>query len=70
MLTGMLVASVTPLRAVQILWMNLVTDGFPFMRLLGTTYVDATGWGLILACSILPVILIDRVKLVLRRKEG
>ena len=38
----------------------------PFMRLLGTAYVGASGWGLILACSILPVILIDRVKVLLR----
>jgi len=41
-----------------------------FMRLFGTAYLDMAGWGLIIACSILPVILIDRVKLVLRRKEG
>jgi len=33
MFLGMLLASVTPLRAVQILWMNLVTDGFPAMAL-------------------------------------
>lgn len=33
MFLGMLFASVTPLRAVQVLWMNLVTDGFPAMAL-------------------------------------
>ncbi len=33
MFFGMLVSAVTPLRAVQILWMNLVTDGFPAMAL-------------------------------------
>jgi Ca2+-transporting ATPase len=33
MFLGMLLASVTPLRAVQVLWMNLVTDGFPAMAL-------------------------------------
>jgi Ca2+-transporting ATPase len=38
-----------------------------FMRLFGTAYLDAGGWGLILACSILPVLLIDRVKVILRR---
>lgn len=33
MFLGMLVASVSPLRAVQVLWMNLVTDGLPAMAL-------------------------------------
>ncbi|MDD3719405.1 MAG: cation-translocating P-type ATPase [Actinomycetota bacterium] len=37
-----------------------------FMRLFGTAYLDLTGWGLILACSILPIVLIDRVKVLLR----
>jgi Ca2+-transporting ATPase len=41
----------------------------PFMRLFGTAYLNAAGWGLILACSILPVILIDRVKVVLRGRK-
>ena len=38
----------------------------PFMRLFGTAGVGADGWGLILACSILPAILIDRIKVLLR----
>ena len=38
----------------------------PFMRLFGTAYLDVTGWFLVLACSIIPVVLIDRVKVVLR----
>ncbi|MDY6794853.1 MAG: calcium-translocating P-type ATPase, PMCA-type [Actinomycetota bacterium] len=42
----------------------------PLMRLFGTEYVGASGWGLILACSILPVVLIDRVKLSLRTRSG
>ena len=42
----------------------------PLMRLFGTGYVGAAGWGLILACSLLPVILIDRVKVLLRRRSS
>ena len=38
----------------------------PFMNLFGTEYLSAAGWGLIMACSIIPVILIDRVKVFLR----
>ncbi|NPV58861.1 MAG: cation-translocating P-type ATPase [Actinobacteria bacterium] len=38
----------------------------PFMRLFGTAGVGADGWGLILACSVLPAILIDRIKVLLR----
>jgi len=41
----------------------------PLMRVFGTEYLDAAGWGLIVACSILPVILIDRVKVALRSKR-
>ncbi len=37
-----------------------------FMRLFGTAYLDLSGWGLVLACSLLPIILIDRVKVILR----
>ncbi len=33
MFVAMLVESATPLRAVQVLWINLVTDGFPAMAL-------------------------------------
>ncbi len=33
MFIAMLVESATPLRAVQVLWINLVTDGFPAMAL-------------------------------------
>jgi Ca2+-transporting ATPase len=38
----------------------------PLMRLFGTAYLSAAGWGLIIACSVVPVILIDRVKVALR----
>jgi Ca2+-transporting ATPase len=41
----------------------------PLMRLFGTEYLNAAGWGLILACSVLPVILIDRVKVLLRKRR-
>ncbi|MBN2026680.1 MAG: cation-translocating P-type ATPase [Actinobacteria bacterium] len=41
----------------------------PLMRLFGTAYIGAEGWGLILACSILPVIAIDRVKVILRGRR-
>jgi P-type Ca2+ transporter type 2C len=41
----------------------------PFMHLLGTAYLDAAGWGLILSCSVLPVILIDRVKVALSSRD-
>jgi len=40
----------------------------PFMRLFGTSPVGAEGWGLILACSLLPAILIDRIKVLLRKR--
>ncbi len=40
----------------------------PAMRLFGTVRVGASGWGLALACSILPVVLIDRLKLLHRRR--
>jgi Ca2+-transporting ATPase len=40
-----------------------------FMRLFGTAYLDLAGWGLILVCSVLPVLLIDRVKVVLRARD-
>ena len=39
----------------------------PAMRLFGTVYMGASGWGLALACSILPVVLIDRMKLLHRK---
>ncbi|MFW6113689.1 MAG: calcium-translocating P-type ATPase, PMCA-type [Actinomycetota bacterium] len=37
----------------------------PAMHLFGTEYVGAPGWGLILFCSIIPVIAVDRVKVIL-----
>ncbi len=40
----------------------------PFMRLLGTSSVGAEGWGLILSCSLLPAVLIDRIKVLLRER--
>ncbi len=40
----------------------------PLMRVFGTAYVDGIGWGLIIACTILPIVLIDRVKLMLRAR--
>jgi len=42
----------------------------PLMRLFGTAYLNATGWGLILACSVLPVIAIDRVKVALGKRKS
>jgi Ca2+-transporting ATPase len=42
----------------------------PLMRLFDTAYLNATGWGLILACSVLPVIAIDRVKVALRGRAS
>ncbi len=41
----------------------------PLMRLFDTAYVSAAGWGLILACSVLPVVIIDRVKVALRSRH-
>jgi Ca2+-transporting ATPase len=38
----------------------------PLMDIFKTAYVGAAGWGLIIACSIIPVIVIDRVKVMLR----
>ncbi|MEW6555615.1 MAG: cation-translocating P-type ATPase [Actinomycetota bacterium] len=40
----------------------------PLMDVFGTAYIDAMGWGLILACTVLPVVLIDRMKLMLRAR--
>jgi Ca2+-transporting ATPase len=40
----------------------------PLMRLFGTAYLDGTAWGVILACSIIPVLLIDRIKA--KKQEG
>jgi len=42
----------------------------PLMRLFGTAYLNAAGWGLIIACSVLPVIAIDRVKVALRGRRA
>ncbi|MBC7229981.1 MAG: calcium-translocating P-type ATPase, PMCA-type [Actinobacteria bacterium] len=42
----------------------------PLMRLFGTAPLGAEGWGLILACSVLPSVLVDRVKVALRRRGG
>ncbi len=42
----------------------------PLMGLLGTEFLDAAGWGLILVCSIIPVIAIDRVKVILRSRSS
>jgi P-type Ca2+ transporter type 2C len=39
----------------------------PLMQVFGTAYVGASGWILIIACSLLPVVLIDRVKVLLRK---
>jgi len=45
----------------------LVVTVPPVMRLFGTEYIGAAGWGLALACSLLPVALIDRLKFLRRR---
>jgi Ca2+-transporting ATPase len=34
----------------------------PLMRILGTDYIGHQGWGVVLSCSLLPVVLIDRMK--------
>ena len=40
----------------------------PVMDIFKTAYISAAGWGLIIACSIIPVIVIDRVKVLLNRR--
>jgi len=40
----------------------------PLMNVFKTAYVGASGWGLIAACSLLPVMVIDRVKVLLNRR--
>jgi Ca2+-transporting ATPase len=40
----------------------------PFMRLFGTARMNGAAWGLVVACSLLPVVLADRLKLLLRRR--
>ena len=42
----------------------------PLMRLFGTAYLSAAGWGLIIACSVLPVIAVDRVKVILQARAS
>ncbi len=40
----------------------------PFMRAFGTAYLSAAGWGLVAACSFVSVIVIDRIKILLRKQ--
>ena len=47
----------------------LVVTFPPAMRLFGTAHAGASGWGLAIACSLLPVVLIDRLKLLLRPRS-
>jgi Ca2+-transporting ATPase len=42
----------------------------PFMHVFGTEYIGAAGWGLVLSCSVLPVVLIDRIKVLTRRRRA
>ncbi|WP_287154775.1 calcium-translocating P-type ATPase, PMCA-type [Candidatus Solincola tengchongensis] len=61
-----LLAALTASAGLQV----LVVTVPPLMRLFGTVNMGPSGWGLALACSLFPVALIDRLKILLRRKPS